>query len=179
VTNEHGPHPEDAARDDEDARLLAAGEYGELFAAYYPIILQRLRVRRLPQDEAEEVRQRVVEHLLAELRAGKRYDVPFRRVLHQRTTWKLYDYYRERRRLPGELPENLDSEARDTIQDVESDIEFDRLMAGLPPREKQVIELRWRQGLDVPDVAQALGIDANAVHQALHRAHAKLRKAHG
>lgn len=172
-------HAEDAARDDEDARLLAAGEYGELLAAYYPIILQRLRLRRLPLDEAEEVRQRVVEHVLAELRSGKQYSVPFRRVLHQRTTWELYDYYAEGKHLPLGLPNNYAPEAPDVVQGVESDIEFDRLVADLPPREKQVIELRWRQGLDVPEVARVLGIDANAVHQALHRAHNKLRKAHG
>lgn len=171
-------HAEDAARDDEDERLIAAGEYGGLLAAYYPIVLQRLRLRRLPLDEAEEVRQRVVEHLLAELRSGKQYNVPFRRVLHQRTTWKLYDYYAERKRLSGEFPKDYAPEAPDVVQDVESDIEFDRLVADLPPREKQVIELRWRQGLDVPEVARVLGIDANVVHQALHRAHNKLRKAY-
>jgi hypothetical protein len=95
--------PDRAARDEEDARLLEAGDHAALLAAYYPTILLRLRTRRLPIDEAEEVRQRVVEHLLRELRSGKRFDIPFRVVVHQRTTWTLLDYFKERQRQPGEL----------------------------------------------------------------------------
>ena len=54
------------AQDARDADLVAAGAYGELLAAYYPRIYQILRLKRLSRDDAEEVRQRVVEHLLVE-----------------------------------------------------------------------------------------------------------------
>src|SRR5947208_2443064 len=97
---------EHAQRDEEDARLLAAGDHTTLLAAYYPTILLRLRVRRLPLPEAEEVRQRVVERLLHELRGGKTYQVPYRVVVHQRTTWKLLDYYAEQKREESQLPDD-------------------------------------------------------------------------
>lgn len=167
--------PDRTARDDEDARLLEAGDHAALLAAYYPTILLRLRTRRLPLDEAEEVRQRVVEHLLRELRSGKKFQVPFRVIVHQRTTWTLLDYYKERQQQPGELVDEqaVDSPARER---VEANLDFERLIEDLPPRERQAVVLRWQHGLDVPEIGEVLGMKANAVHQALFRAHEKLRK---
>ncbi len=162
-------------RDAEDARLLEAGDHATLLAAYYPTILLRLRTRRLPLDEAEEVRQRVVEHLLRELRSGKKFDIPFRVIVHQRTTWTLLDYYKERQQQPGD---SVDEQAVDSpaLERVEARLDFERLIEDLPPRERQVVVLRWQNGLDVPEIGEALGMKANAVHQALFRAHEKLRK---
>src|SRR6266568_3941277 len=108
---EPAPVPDRTARDGEDARLVEAGDHAALLAAYYPTILLRLRTRRLPFDEAEEVRQRVVEHLLRELRGGKKFTVPFRVIVHQRTTWTLLDYYKERQHQPGEF---IDEQAVDS-----------------------------------------------------------------
>jgi RNA polymerase sigma factor (sigma-70 family) len=173
------PHEEPAldertARDDEDARLLAEGDHAALLAAYYPTILLRLRIRRLQLDEAEEVRQRVVEHLLRQLRSGKTFKVPFRVVVHQRTTWELLDYYAERKRREAELPEEQAGDSVDEFERIESNLDFDRLLADLPGRERQVAALRWQHGLEVPQIAEILGIETNAVHQALFRAHRKL-----
>jgi len=128
----------------------------------------------LPLDEADEVRQRVVEHLLRELGSGKAFTVPFRVVVHQRTTWELLDYYAEQKGRHAELSEEQEDPSTDDLDRVESDLDFDFLLADLPARERQVVELRWRQGLEVPQVAVMLGIEANAVHQALFRAHRKL-----
>lgn len=168
---------ENPARDEEDARLIEAEEHGQLLAVYYPIILVRLRVRQLPQPEAEEVRQRVIERLLTELRAAKRYDVPFRVVVHQRTTWELLDYFKEQKRRTAELSDDqVEQEVAAPFARIEDDMDFTRLVADLPPRERQVVELRWGRGLEVSTIAELVGINANAVHQALHRAHRKLRQ---
>ena len=175
--------PEDLDGDDRDAEdardrdLIAAGAYGELLAAYYPTIYQILRVKRLSRDEAEEVRQRVVEHLLAELRDGKRYTTPFRVVVHQRTKWKRFDFFAEQKRQPGELAYDSVEEGPDAFSRVESDFGFEQRISALPPRERQVVKLRWGHGLEALEIGEMLGIDTNAVHQALFRAHAKLRKA--
>jgi RNA polymerase sigma factor (sigma-70 family) len=170
-------HFDEHARDAEDERLIAAGEFGQLLAAYYPQIFQILRVKRASWDDAEEVRQRVVEHLLAELQRGKKYTTQFRVVFYQRTKWMLSDYYAENKRQPAELVHDPVSEAPDSFAGVESDMEFERRVSALPKRERQVVELRWRHGLDAETIAEMIGIDANAVHQALFRAHAKVRKA--
>jgi RNA polymerase sigma factor (sigma-70 family) len=175
MEEESAPAPDRSARDEEDARLLEAGDHAALLAAYYPTILLRLRTRRLPIDEAEELRQRVVEHLLRELRSGKKFDIPFRVVVHQRTTWTLLDYYKERQRQPGELVDER-LVGSNSLERVEASLDFDRLIEELSPRERQVVVLRWQHGLDVPEIGEALGMKANAVHQALFRAHAKLRK---
>lgn len=169
--------PERGARDEEDARLLEAGDHAALLAAYYPTILLRLRARRLPLDEAEEVRQRVVEYLLRELRSGRKFDVPFRVIVHQRTTWTLFDYYKERKQQSGELVE--EGVESGMLENVEANLDFARLTADLPPRERQAVVMRWQQGLDVPEIAEALEMKPNAVHQALFRAHEKLRRSLG
>jgi RNA polymerase sigma factor (sigma-70 family) len=170
---------ERASRDDEDARLLSAGDHAALLAAYYPTILLRLRTRRLPLNEAEDVRQRVVEHLLRELRKGKSFGVPFRVIVHQRTTWELLDHYARKKRHQAELSEEPESSSTAVWEHAESDLDFDRLLVDLPAREKQAVALRWREGLDVPQIAALLGIEPNAVHQALFRAHRKLRESLG
>jgi RNA polymerase sigma factor (sigma-70 family) len=170
------PLTERTERDDEDARLLAAGDHGTLLAAYYPTILLRLRLRRLTLAEAEEVRQRVVEHLLRELRGGKTYSVPFRVVVHQRTTWELLDYYAEQKRRQSELVERQEEASAADVDRAEADLDFDLLMAGLTDRERRAVVLRWREGLEVPQIAEIIGVETNAVHQTLFRAHRKLRK---
>lgn len=45
----------------------------------------------------------------------------------------------------------------------------------LPPRDREVLERRWLAEESIPEIAAALGINDNAVHQALHRALRKLR----
>jgi RNA polymerase sigma factor (sigma-70 family) len=179
MAHEDAASHERSARDDEDARLLAAGDHAALLAAYYPTILLRLRVRRLPLDDAEEVRQRVVEHLLRELKSRKAFAVPFRVVVHQRTTWELLDYYAERKRREAELPDDQEDASADEFERVESDVDLERLLDELPGRERQVAVLRWQQGLEVAQIARLLLVEPNAVHQALFRAHRKLRESLG
>jgi hypothetical protein len=69
------------ARDAEDIRLLEAHDHAKLLATYYPVIVERCRLR-LPDPDAYEVAHRVIERLLRELAAGRRYAVPFRVVVH-------------------------------------------------------------------------------------------------
>lgn len=179
VAHEEPAPDERTARDDEDARLLRARDHATLLAAYYPTILLRLRIRRLSLGEAEEVRQRVVEHLLHELASGKKFDVPFRVIVHQRTTWELLDYYAERKRHEAQLAAEREPGSIDVFERVESDLDLDILFADLPARERQVAALRWQHGLEVSQIAETLGIEANAVHQALFRAHRKLKESLG
>ena len=173
--------PEDREAEDRDAldardrQLIADCNHAELVAAYFPRILQILRLKRVPREIAEEIRQRVVEHLLGELRGGKQYSTPFRVVVYQRTKWKRLDYFEEQKKLPGELPFDPEESGPDAYAHVESDVGFERRIAGLPAREREVVDLRWRQGLEPKEIAEKLGIEANAVNQALHRALEKLR----
>lgn len=50
-----------------------------------------------------------------------------------------------------------------------------RLVAALSPREQLLVRLHFVDGLDIPDVARALGVSENATHVLKSRLRAKLR----
>jgi RNA polymerase sigma factor (sigma-70 family) len=161
------------ARDAEDTRLLEAKAHAELLATYYPVIVQRCKLR-LPDPDAYEVAHMVVDRLLRELAKGRTYDVPFRVVVHKVIEWKLKEFFtRGRAEL---LPEEWIPEAPDPFEGFEQGHDLGLLFAGLPERARQVAELRYIEGLEIEQIAARLGMDPNAVHQALHRVHAKLRE---
>jgi RNA polymerase sigma factor (sigma-70 family) len=161
------------ARDAEDIQLLEAGKHGDLLTAYYPVVLERLRLR-LPEPDAYEVAQRVFERLLRELTRGRTYAVPFRVVVHKVVEWKLKEFWQGRRDVS--LPEDWDNEGPDPFREVEEEQDLRALFGDLPERARQVAELRWLEGLEIDEIARRLELDRNAVDQALHRARAALRK---
>src|SRR3954469_23025549 len=87
------------ARDAEDALLLQTGDHAQLIAAWYPVIVQRCRVRA--GGAGWDVAHNVIERLLAELQRGKRYRVPYRVVVHMVTTWTLKEHFQG---LPTDVP---------------------------------------------------------------------------
>jgi RNA polymerase sigma factor (sigma-70 family) len=74
------------------------------------------------------------------------------------------------------LPDDWDAAAPDAYADWESDYDLAALFADLPRRQRQVLDLRYRLGLNPVEIGEELGIQANAVHQALHNGHSKLRE---
>jgi RNA polymerase sigma factor (sigma-70 family) len=159
-------------RDAEDDELLDAGRHAELLAAYYPVILERLRLR-LPRDEAYEVGHRVVERLLRELDRGRRYTVPYRVVVHNVVTWTLRGHFGGRTHdpLPPDLPGGEDAAAG-----VDERVGLQQMLAALPGREREVLEMRYLDGREIEDIAADLGITRNAVDQALFRGRRRLRE---
>ena len=160
-------------RDDEDERLLSAGAHAELLAAYYPLVLARVRLR-LPEGEAFEVTHRVFDRLIGELTRGRRYSAPFRVVVHNVIRWTLADYFRLKRDLPvAEVPE---VEAADPFAEAEERHWLESLFARLPDRAREVLTLRWIEGHGPAEIAERLGIERNAVDQAIHRGYRTLRE---
>lgn len=166
------------ARDAEDTRLLAAGEIGLLVESYYGVIIDRCRAKARGNEEAAlEIAGAVAERLLSELKRGRAYRVPFRVVVHKVIDWKAAEHYGRRDVAIVELDEDhVDGSAADPFAEFESDYDLDLLFEGLSPRERQVMELRWREGLAIEQVAQRLEMTRNAVDQALHRALVRLRE---
>ena len=163
------------ARDAEDRRLLGAGDIPGLLATYYPVVVERCRVRIRVEGDAYDVAHRVMERLLAELRRGKSYRVPFRVVVHKVVDWKLKEHFSG---IPAELvPEDWDPEGADPYADFEVDYDLERLFVDLPQRSREVLNLRWRQGLEIDEIADQLGLKRNAVDQALYRGMNALRAA--
>jgi len=165
------------ARDAEDTRLLDANDYSRPLATYYRVVLERCRLT-LAGGDASEVAHNVMERLLRELAAGKRYPVPFRVVVHQMTTWKIKEFQTRGRVVL--LPDGWDVDSgEDPFEPFAQGHDLMLLFAGLPTRVREVMELRYLEGLEIGEIAARLGMTRNAVDQALHRGHATIRESVG
>ncbi len=159
-------------RDAEDHALLEAANHAELLAAYYPVILERLRLR-LPREDVYEVGHAVIDRLLRELTSGRSYSVPFRVVVHMVVKWKLAEHFCRPRH-----PELVDEpEAADEPwTSMEERISLQQILRDLPHREREVLEMRYLDGREIADIARSLGITRNAVDQALFRGRRRLKE---
>jgi RNA polymerase sigma-70 factor, ECF subfamily len=155
------------ARDAEDSRLLAAGEHKLLVANYFYPVLERCYLWLRNEEAANEVAQDVFARLLRELQAGKHYKVPFRVVVWKVTEWTARGHY-PAAKLDATLPEDWEPEAPDAYADWEDKHDLGLMLDGLPPRQREVLELTYGQGLGPERIAEQLGITRNAVDQALH-----------
>jgi RNA polymerase sigma factor (sigma-70 family) len=162
-----------AASDAEDARLLAERDIDRLAAKYLPVV-QTIIYARVRDDGADDVVQDVMLRLLRELDAGKTYPVPYRVVVPMVTRWLVKGHFRGQPVQLAPLPE--DSEVASIVEpDLLADGLLEQLFGELPERSRQVCELRYLRGLEIDEIASELGIERNAVDQALHRAHTLLR----
>ena len=164
------------ARDEEDRRLLEAGEHTALVESYYGVMLDRCRLKLRREDEVVAVAAEVAIRLLSELKRGRRYRVPFRVVVHQVIGWKLKEHFQSGRLQEVELREWLDTMSAESETELEADAGFEALLEGLTELEQHVVRLRYADGLDFQEIATRLGKEPNAVHQIHHRALTKLRK---
>jgi len=162
------------ARDAEDQRLLEEGEHKLLLAGYLTPVRDRCFFRLGSREAGDEAAQRVFLRLWSELKAGRTYSAPFRVVVWMVTEWTLKGYSSGRAEL--ELPDVWDPAAPDAYVGWEEDFDLAALFADLPPRQRQVLNLRYRLGLTPAEIAEQLAIEPNAVHQALHNGHAKIKE---
>jgi RNA polymerase sigma factor (sigma-70 family) len=158
------------ARDAEDKRLLDEGEHALLLAAYFHPVRERCYLRLRDEDAANEAAQRVFVRLLGELRSGKAYTAPYRVVVWMVTEWTLKGFYPLAKQ-DSFLPEAWNPEAPDPYGEWEAQHDLAVLIADLPPRQREVLELRYREQLSHEQIAERLGMTRNAVDQALHNGH--------
>jgi RNA polymerase sigma-70 factor (ECF subfamily) len=161
------------ARDAEDERRMDCGEYARLVESYYGVIVKRCQARTRSDGEAFDVAAEVVVRLLGELKAGKRYEVPFRVVVHSIIGWKLAEHFAARSK-DTELRDEPVSESGYAV--VESRRDLMAILDELPTREREVALLRILVGLAPSEIAAQLAISRNNVDQAWHRAKTKLRE---
>src|SRR5215217_4538048 len=139
------------ARDAEDAMLLEAGDHAALLAAYEDVVVQRCLVAT--RDESGyDVAQNVFVRLLRELVRGKRYTVPYRVVVHKIVDWTLKEHFAGR---PTDvaLPEGWDpADESDPYADVDEG-GLEALWADLPDGAREVLDLRYVQGLEIDEIA--------------------------
>jgi len=163
------------ARDAEDALLLQNGDHAALLAAYHEVVVQRCLVA-VRSEAGYDVAQNVFERLLRELARGKRYVVPYRVVVHKVVDWTVKAHFQG---VPSDVPLPEDWELADETDPhpaFEQDEALEDLFAELPEGARRVLELRYIEGLEIDEIAQRLELDRNAVDQALHRGHKKLKE---
>jgi RNA polymerase sigma factor (sigma-70 family) len=163
--------------DAEDAKLLQEGRIDVLLAKYEPVILGRCIARLNGDLAAEDVAQNVMLRLLREFHQGKSYgETPYRVVVHQVVGWTIADHFAGR---PTDvpLPDGWDPAGDNSNDEVAERHDLRRLFAALPDGTRRVLELRYVIGLGIDEIAEQLQMTRNAVDQALHRGHARLREA--
>jgi RNA polymerase sigma factor (sigma-70 family) len=164
------------ARDAEDRRLLETGDHKLLLAGYFDRVRELCFLRLRNREAGEEAAQIVLMRLFGELERGKRYSVPFRVVVWKVTAWTLNGFFPGAKQ-DGTLPVDWDPGGPDEgYAGWEERHDLLRLFEGLPPRQRQVLTLRFLEGLKPAEIAERLGIERNAVDQALHNGLGKLRE---
>jgi RNA polymerase sigma factor (sigma-70 family) len=161
------------ARDAEDKRLLDEKNHKLLLAGYFHQVRERCFLRLRDRDAADDAAQQVFLRLAKELERGRTYPVPYRVVVHKVTDWVLRGFYPGTKG-DGALPEDWDPEAPDAYNELEQDLDLERLFSELPPRQREVAELLYVGGLSPDQIAERLGLKRNAVDQAAHNARKKL-----
>jgi RNA polymerase sigma factor (sigma-70 family) len=103
--------------------------------------------------------------------------VPFRVVVHKVINWTVKEHFAGKpTHVP--LPESWDpADPADAYGEL---IDADAVAAALDElpegRTREVMELRYRELLEPEQIAERLGMKRNAVDQALHRGHTRLRE---
>jgi RNA polymerase sigma-70 factor, ECF subfamily len=88
------------------------------------------------------------------------------------------DELRHRRRNTGLLGEPAEeAPGEDHLEDVVRRATVREALAGLKPRERELIALKFHAGLSNPDIARVLGLSESNAGTLLHRTITKLRKA--
>jgi RNA polymerase sigma-70 factor (ECF subfamily) len=142
--------------------------------------LRRFLIGRaaVPAAEAEDLAQEVFLRLLRYDRA-ELVEHPqaylYRVARNVAAEWSMRArnrYSHDSRWLSGlleeELPEHQASRA-------EVQVQLERAIATLPPRQRQVLKLRFEDGLDHVAIAERLGITSRVVKRSLIASYAKLR----
>jgi DNA-directed RNA polymerase specialized sigma24 family protein len=164
------------AADLDDAQLLANNDIGGLLARYDSVIRNRCIARLHGSLDAEDVAQDVRERLLAEFSRGKRYGgLPYRVVVHQVIGWTIADHFAGR---PTDvpLPEGwAPVESEDPASEVVSRGWVEWVVAQVDGKDGQIIAMRYRDLLEPAEIAERLGMEPNAVHQAIFRGLRKIR----
>ena len=160
-----------------DARLLAEGDLDRLLARHYDDLVSRAVIRLRDRDAAADAVQTAVMRVLRELRAGKDHGHPMRVVLHQVLTYTLRGWGAPIADPLPEWDELPDARVDDDFAAVRHRAWLDAVLETLPRRVRDVTRMRFGEGREIPEIAHELGIERNAVDQALHRGRAALRTA--
>ena len=151
-------------------------DFERLYMESYPIVYNYVRYRMGGDAEAEDV---VAEAYLKAARAFDRFD-PTRAKF---STWVvriavncMNSHYRKQRPTAqlDEVPEGFSATADCAGEVADRDLR-DRLLAALKPEEREIVLMKYRDGLRNVDISARLGMNESTVSTKLFNARAKMR----
>lgn len=151
--------------------------FESLYQKYLPVVYKRVRFV-VPEHDVEDVAQEVFIGVLKSLQSF-RGDSQFSTWLRTLTNYKVAEYYRKRTRKqdPREAPlaeaELLPEEGGLHVEDR---IALRRAMASLTDKYREVIVLRFADGMSFEEMARTLGSNLEATKSLFRRALSALRK---
>lgn len=175
------PSAHQIAQDRRDRADLAAGHFDRLFARYLEVIQATVRsVNLWNEADRQDAVQMACERLLREWQRGKEYRVPIRVVIIVVSRWvargvRQKAAIRVKTLAPASVLEW--HAAPDPFMEFEIVDWMQSLFDDLPPREREVMYLRYVDELPPRHVAEMLAIEPNAENQAHFRAVRALRLA--
>jgi RNA polymerase sigma factor (sigma-70 family) len=169
-------------QDARDRADLAAGRYDEVFARYWDAIRSSARSVGLWREaDVQDAMQLAAERLFKEWRRGKRYQAPIRVIIVMTTRFMALGVKQKMailaKRTASDEVALTTHAAPDAFAELEAIDWMESLFEDLPPREREVMELRYLAGMSPGHVAEHLGIEPNAENQAHFRAVRALRLA--
>ena len=123
--------------------------------------------------DAQDAVSITFERLLAEWARNKQYKAPIAVVVHTVARWEARGvsnkrYAHNEKMVPVEYI--ADYAAPDAFRELEAIDWMESIFANLPPRDRQVMELRYLEAMPPAHIAEYLGIEPNAEYQAHNRA---------
>jgi len=169
-----------------DEELVRAAQGGELeaftslYERYLPVVYNRVRYM-IPEEDIEDVTQEVFIAVIKSLKSF-RYEARFSTWLRTLVNRQVADYYRRRNpkkdwmnELPDYDPER-DSGLREMseVEEVDEMIILRQALRELPEHYREVIMLRFADGMQFGEIAQLQGLSLEATKSLFRRAIASL-----
>jgi RNA polymerase sigma-70 factor, ECF subfamily len=129
---------------------------------------------------AEDLTQETFLAAVAELKKGRRVDMPIRWI-YGIARHKLVDHYRSRERLEHASALDAAADPGEIVFDEDAPEARDRAMAALAAvaaSQRSVLVLCYLDGFSVQEIASALGKSTAAVHSLLERGRASFKSAY-
>lgn len=152
--------------------------FGSLYERHLPTVYNRVRYV-IPEADVEDVTQEVFISAMKSLNAFRGESL-FTTWLRALTNFKVAEYYRKknRKQTPREAPiaeaETLSDESADLH--LEDRIALRRALMSMPERYREVILLRFSEGLQFDQIAKSMNSNLETTKSLFRRAVAALRK---
>jgi RNA polymerase sigma-70 factor (ECF subfamily) len=171
--------------DEELVRAAQAGSleaFDALYERYLPVVYRRVRVV-IPADDVEDVTQEVFIAAMRSLK-GFRGQARFSTWLRTLVNHKVADFYRARKHsepsltmLENDEPDRLSMlSAPDDTAHLDDCIVLQRALCELPEHYREVILLRFAEGLQFDEIAALQGVSLEATKSLFRRSIAALQE---